>query len=110
MVAPLVPYGIRGAIWYQGEANAERPTQYRKLLPTMIGDWRSRFGQGDFPFLIVQLANFRKLQTEPVEEGSWAEIREAQAMAAENDPNAEVAIITDIGEADDIQKALELAG
>ena len=72
MIAPLVPFGVKGAIWYQGESNAGRPLQYRTLLPTMIRDWRSRFGVGDFPFLIVQLANFMAVQQQPVEPG-WAE-------------------------------------
>ena len=101
MFAPLVPYGIRGAIWYQGESNAGRPAQYRRLLPTMIKDWRTQFDQGDFPFLVVQLANFMQEQTEPVQSG-WAELREAQTMTANNDPNVGLAIITDIGEANDI--------
>src|SRR5206468_95257 len=58
MVHPLVPYGIKGVIWYQGESNAGRAEQYRKLFPTMIRDWRTRWKQGEFPFLFVQLANF----------------------------------------------------
>jgi sialate O-acetylesterase len=101
MLAPLTPYGIKGAIWYQGESNASRPTQYRRLLPTMIHDWRSRFEQGDFPFFIVQLANFMKRQEQPVESG-WAELREAQRMTAARDPKVGLAVITDIGEANDI--------
>ncbi len=59
MINPIVPYGIRGAIWYQGESNVGRAVQYRKLFPAMIIDWRERFGQGDFPFLFVQLAPYR---------------------------------------------------
>ena len=59
MIHPLVPFGIRGAIWYQGESNVSRAVQYRKLFPAMITDWRKRFGQGDFPFLYVQLAPFK---------------------------------------------------
>ena len=101
MLAPLKPFGITGAIWYQGESNAGRPTQYRRLLPTMIADWRNRFEQGDFPFLVVQLANFMQQQTTPVQSG-WAELREAQQMTAARDPNVGLAVITDIGEADDI--------
>ena len=101
MLAPLAPYGIRGAIWYQGESNAGRAAQYRRLLPAMIKDWRHAFGQGDFPFLVVQLANFMKRQEAPVESG-WAELREAQLMTAERDPNVGLAVITDIGEANDI--------
>jgi len=58
MIAPLAPFPIKGAIWYQGEGNAGRPAQYRRLLPTLIRDWRAAFAVGDFPFLIVQLANY----------------------------------------------------
>jgi sialate O-acetylesterase len=101
MIAPLIPYGIRGAIWYQGESNASRPEQYRTLLPTMIDDWRTRWGQGDFPFLIVQLANFRARDAKPVE-SDWAELREAQAMTAANDPMTGLAVTIDIGAAKDI--------
>ena len=101
MLAPLVPYGIRGAIWYQGESNTGRPMQYRRLLPAMIEDWRSRFGVGKFPFLVVQLANFLAVQTTPVQSG-WAELREAQLLTERNDPKVGMAIITDIGDARDI--------
>lgn len=101
MLAPLKPFGIKGAIWYQGESNAGRATQYRSLLPTMIKDWRNRFEQGEFPFLIVQLANFMQQQSEPVQSG-WAELREAQQMTADRDENVGLAVITDIGEANDI--------
>jgi sialate O-acetylesterase len=98
MIAPLIPYGIKGAIWYQGESNADRPMQYRTLLPTMINDWRSRFGVGKFPFYIVQLANFFPTTTDPVQSG-WAELREAQLLTAEKTPNCGMAVITDIGDA-----------
>ena len=101
MIAPLVPYGLKGAIWYQGESNAGRPLQYRTLLPTMIWDWRSRFGVGDFPFLIVQLANFMGVQQQPTESG-WAELREAQLLTTLKDPRCGLAVAIDIGEANDI--------
>ncbi len=101
MIQPLIPYGIRGAIWYQGESNAGRPEQYRTLLPTMIADWRQRWARGDFPFLVVQLANFRARGEQPVE-SDWAELREAQAMTAAKDPNTGLAVTIDIGEASDI--------
>jgi sialate O-acetylesterase len=101
MIAPLVPYALRGAIWYQGESNAGRPRQYRALLPTLIRDWRNRFEVGEFPFLIVQLANFMKRDAVPVE-SQWAELREAQWLTARNDLNAGLAVAIDIGEANDI--------
>jgi sialate O-acetylesterase len=101
MIAPLLPYGVKGAIWYQGESNAGRALQYRALLPTLIGDWRTRFAAPDFSFHIVQLANFMEVQTTPVQNG-WAEIRESQALTAKNDPKVGLAVITDIGDAADI--------
>ena len=101
MINPLIPYGIEGAIWYQGESNADRPVQYRTLLPTLIADWRSRWQQGDFPFLIVQLANFMARTKEPVESG-WAELREAQTLTTTALPNVGLASAIDIGEANDI--------
>jgi sialate O-acetylesterase len=100
MIAPLVPFAIKGAIWYQGEANAVRPFQYRTLLPTMIKDWRSRFGN-DFPFLIVQLANFMAARPEP-SESQWAELREAQFLTSETVPRTAVATAIDIGDDKDI--------
>ncbi len=94
MIAPLVPYRIAGAIWYQGESNADRAYQYRKLFSTMIQDWRSAWGEGDFPFLFVQLASFE-------DDGTWPELREAQFMAWSL-PNAGMATAVDIGEPHDI--------
>ena len=101
MLQPLIPYGIRGAIWYQGESNAGRAYQYRSLFAEMIRDWRAQWDQGDFPFLFVQLANFMAPQTDPGEESAWAELREAQTMALDL-PNTGMAVTIDIGEADDI--------
>ena len=100
MIAPLIPYGIQGAIWYQGESNAGRAYQYRTLFPAMIKNWRKDWGQGQFPFLFVQLANFMDTKPEP-DESSWAELREAQTMTLAL-PNTGMAVIIDIGEADDI--------
>jgi sialate O-acetylesterase len=97
MIAPLIPYGIKGAIWYQGEANAWKAYQYRILLPMMITDWRTRWGEGNFPFFIVQLTNFMKPQIAP-EESDWAELREAQSMTT-NYPNVGMACILDLGDA-----------
>jgi sialate O-acetylesterase len=81
MIAPIVPYAIRGAIWYQGESNANRAYQYRKLLPTMINSWRDVWHEPEFDFYIVSLANFTAPPKEPGE-SNWAELREAQAMTA----------------------------
>ncbi len=100
MIKPLLPYGIRGAIWYQGESNADRAVQYRKLFKTLITNWREVWGQGDFPFLFVQLANFMPAQSEPSDE-PWAHLREAQTMALEL-PNTGMAVTIDIGDARDI--------
>jgi len=100
MIHPLLPYGIRGAIWYQGESNAGRAYQYRKLFSAMIKDWREAWGQGNFPFYFVQLANFMKVKPQP-EDDAWAELREAQTMALKL-PNTGMAVTIDIGEAKDI--------
>jgi len=100
MIAPLIPFGIQGAIWYQGESNAGRAYQYRKLFPAMITNWRTDWKQGNFPFLFVQLANFMAVDKEPVD-SAWAELREAQLMTLAL-PNTGMAVIIDIGEADDI--------
>ena len=100
MVSPLIPYGIRGAIWYQGESNADRAYQYRDLFPCLIHDWRHRWGKGDFPFLYVQLASFQKRATDPGDD-AWAELREAQAMTLRV-PNTAMAVTIDIGDADNI--------
>ncbi|CAN5514882.1 sialate O-acetylesterase [soil metagenome] len=101
MLEPQIPLGIKGAIWYQGESNADRAYQYRRLLPAMIGDWRKRFGQGDFPFYIVSLANFMAHKDKPSED-AWAELREAQAMTAANVKNSGLAVTIDVGDAVDI--------
>ena len=104
MIAPLVPFGIKGAIWYQGESNAGRGKQYQALLPALIGDWRKRFGAGDFPFLVVQLANYDPHladHTQPGESG-WAEVREAQLLTAEHLSRVGLAVTDDIGDPGDI--------
>ena len=101
MVAPIIPYTIRGAIWYQGESNSSRAYQYRTVFRTMIQDWRARWNQGDFPFILVQLANFHAVQDEPGD-STWAELREAQLMTRRHEPNTGMAVIIDVGEADDI--------
>ncbi len=95
MIAPLIPYPVRGAIWYQGEANADRAYQYRELLPLMIRDWRERWGT-DFSFYIMQLANYQARHAKPVE-CAWAELREAQLLTAQNVINCGMAVNIDIG-------------
>ena len=104
MLHPILGYGIRGVIWYQGETNAGRAYQYRTLFPTMIDHWRDewkqRSGQETLPFYWVQLANFRQTQDNPAD-SAWAELREAQNMTRSL-PNSGQAVIIDIGVADDI--------
>jgi sialate O-acetylesterase len=101
MIAPLTPFAIKGALWYQGEANGPFWLQYRRLLPTLIADWRARFEVGDFPFLIVSLANLGKEQTNPIEPG-WAEIRESQWRTTRIVPNTGLAMTVDIGDPNNI--------
>jgi sialate O-acetylesterase len=101
MLAPIAPLAIAGAIWYQGESNAERAYQYRRLLPALIADWRRLFNQGDFPFYIVSLPAYKHRQDVPGDD-SWAEMREAQAMAAKSVPHSCVAITIDTGDPDNV--------
>jgi sialate O-acetylesterase len=96
-----IGYGIKGAIWYQGESNAGRAYQYRELFPEMITNWRNEWGQGDFPFYWVQLADYQAEKTEPGE-SDWAELREAQTMSMDKLANSGQAVIIDIGEGKDI--------
>jgi sialate O-acetylesterase len=93
MIAPLVPYAIRGAIWYQGESNVGRGSQYQELFPAMIGSWRERWGQGAFPFYFVQIAPFNFNESYP---GAAAELREAQ-LAALRTAETGMAVTMDIG-------------
>lgn len=101
MIKPLQPYAIKGAIWYQGESNASRAYEYRTLFPAMIQSWRDDWKQGDFPFLFVQLAPFMRKVKQP-EESAWAELREAQLLTARKVKNTAMAVITDVGDANDI--------
>ncbi len=98
---PTIGYGIKGAIWYQGESNASRAKEYRDLFPFMIEHWRKEWNQGDFPFYWVQLADFKPYQTEPGE-SDWAELREAQTLTMSKLPHTGQCVITDLGEANDI--------
>ena len=98
MVHPLIPYGMRGAVWYQGESNAGEPERYRELLPLMIRSWREAWGQGDFPFGVVQLAPFES-------NGRWAELREAQDFGARAAGNAGLVVLLDVGNPTDIHPA-----
>src|SRR2546426_8371378 len=101
MIAPLIPFSIRGAFWYQGESNEARAQQYGLLLSTMIKAWRERWGEGYFPFGIIQLPNYRDPKPEPVDE-AWSHVREAQRRSAVVTPNTGLIVTIDIGEAHDI--------
>lgn len=104
MIAPIIPYGIKGSIWYQGESNQKRAIQYQELLPTMINDWRKRWND-EFSFYIVQLANFGNGHPPVKDAGvadTWAELQEAQLLTAQTLPKCGVAVINDIGEEKDI--------
>jgi sialate O-acetylesterase len=93
MITPLLPYAMRGVIWYQGESNVGRDRQYRTLFPALIADWRQAWGEGDFPFLFVQLAPFN---------GNTPELREAQLLTAQHTTNTAMAVTIDCGDANDI--------
>ncbi|BDI31205.1 9-O-acetylesterase [Capsulimonas corticalis] len=100
MISPIATYGVKGVLWYQGENNANKPGQYRSLLPALIGDWRAKWGQGDFPFLIVQLAGFQN--SGQADDPSWPELRDAQWNTARTVKNAGIVTAIDIGEPTDI--------
>ena len=109
MITPIVPYAIAGAIWYQGESNAGRAQEYSRLFPAMIRNWRRDWDQGSFPFLAVQLAPWdkgRKRSPEQITaapgDSDWAELREAQLLATKVLPRVGMAVITDVGDKDDI--------
>ena len=98
---PIIGYGIKGAIWYQGESNASRAFEYGYLFPLMISHWRTEWKQGDFPFYWVQLADFKHELPEPGD-SEWAELRDSQTKTVGMIPNAGQCVITDLGEANDI--------
>jgi sialate O-acetylesterase len=93
MIAPLVPYGIKGAIWYQGESNRNESTLYQTLFPAMITDWRSQWKLGDFPFLFVQVAPYKDMTPD---------IRESQLISYQRVPNTAMVVTTDCGDCNDI--------
>jgi sialate O-acetylesterase len=97
MLAPIAPLSITGAIWYQGEQNSPRGYEYRKLLPAVISSWRRLFGQGDFPFYIVQLPAFGARSATPTDDG-WADIRESQSIVAATVPHSCLAVTIDVGD------------
>jgi sialate O-acetylesterase len=101
MISPLIPFAMKGVIWYQGEANTGRAYQYRKAFPLMIEDWRRHWGVGDFPFYFVQLSSFGEESANSEHGSSWAELREAQQMTLSL-PNTGMAVTTDIGNATDV--------
>jgi sialate O-acetylesterase len=101
MIHPWIPYGIRGVNWYQGESNVGRAVQYKKVLPVMIQDWRTRWNQGDFFFNICQLANYQGKRDLPGE-SVWAELRDSQTQVSLTVPNVGLANLIDLGEAGDI--------
>jgi len=98
MIKPLEPYAIKGTIWYQGEANSSRGEQYKTLFNLLITDWRKAWGQGDFPFLFVQIAPYK---------GMSPEIREAQLYTMEHTPNTAMAVTVDCGNAENIHPTLK---
>jgi sialate O-acetylesterase len=101
VLRPTIGYGIRGVIWYQGESNASRAQEYGHLFPMMIQHWRQEWGQGDFPFYWVQLADFKAEQPQPGD-SDWAELRESQTKTQNVIKNGGQAVIIDLGESNDI--------
>jgi sialate O-acetylesterase len=101
MINPLIPFAMRGALWYQGETNAGRAYEYRSSFPLMIKDWRNRWQQGNFPFYFVQLASFDAAGGNSTKGSTWAELREAQTRTLSL-PNTGMAVTTDVGESKDI--------
>ena len=101
MLNPVVGFGIKGCIWYQGESNHEQPDQYEKLFPAMVKRWRKLWGQGDFPFYYVQIAPFDYAQQPPYNSGgkyNSAYLRDAQRKSLNTIPNSGMAVLLDVGE------------
>lgn len=109
LVHPILPYAIRGVLWYQGESNTGNASLYRTSFPLLIQDWRKHWQQGDFPFYFCQLANYRPKTDQPGE-SVWAELREAQAKTL-SVPNTGMAVLIDTGESEDIHpQSKQIAG
>jgi len=102
MIHGLIPFAIRGALWYQGESNGGEGQSYYQKKQALIGGWRQLWGEGDFPFYFAQLANFMQPNTNPEGGDGWARVREAQAFCLVGIPNTGMAVLTDIGDARDI--------
>jgi sialate O-acetylesterase len=100
MVLSIAPFAMRGVLWYQGECNAGRPLEYADILPTMINSWRKVWNQGDFPFYIVQISSWSRLQDNPNELSGWPLVRYAQSRTAEILANCHLVVTVDIGDAD----------
>jgi sialate O-acetylesterase len=100
MIAPIINYSIKGFVWYQGESNTGKPDEYAKLQPAMINDWRSKWNEGDLPFLFVQLPGFMDYNYLP-SESQWAAFREAQLKSL-SVPNTAMAVAIDLGEWNDV--------
>jgi len=105
LIAPLTRLPIAGVIWYQGESNEPWPNEYLALLPALIADWRAQWNQPDLPFGIVQLTAYRPRQTQPAESSRWAMIRDVQRRVSDAVPRVGLAVITDIGNENDIHPA-----
>lgn len=101
MIAPLAPYTVKAAAWYQGESNADAATEYRTLLPMLMADWRKSFSAPDLPMLIVQLSSYGSVSTAPGV-SHWAELREAQRLTVDADPHAALIVSHDYGDRSDI--------
>ncbi|MDN3668651.1 sialate O-acetylesterase [Echinicola jeungdonensis] len=113
MLHPVIGYGIKGAIWYQGESNYDRPFQYEELMVTMVDEWRKEWGMGEFPFYYAQIAPFNYGMFTPdrvIEKNNSAYLREAQQKAGKRIPNSGMAVLMDIGEKNNIHPADKKAG
>ena len=113
MLSPVIGYGIKGCIWYQGESNYERAGQYKELMKKMVSSWRGIWNQGDFPFYYCQIAPFNYAQFHPKdnkEEYNSAYLREAQLKASKEIPNSGMAVLMDIGEENNIHPIHKEAG